>query len=236
MDNQQTTHRLERAKKLSRQDVQERVSLSSVENSLIEFGVAIGMKAEASVLEEVIASARTAGVSRDMLSDTVLHLGAYVGLSGVTPAAHVLDSYWPDESDADANEDLDHAARYERGIAKYGELNASALDNIRAAFGDIAGHLIDATFSSFYDTFGASKLPVTTKQMITVGTLAGAGNAAPQLQFHVGAALNVGVTQAQIIDILLLVQAHAGMPAAYNGLIATKAAIEAGTTASPGYR
>lgn len=48
------------------------------------------------------------------------------------------------------------------------------------------------------------------------------GNAAPQLKVHIEAGLNVGLTQAEIVEILMQMAVYAGFPAALNGLFAAK--------------
>ena len=107
---------------------------------------------------------------------------------------------------------------------------------IRAAFGDIAGDLIDLTFRAFGDVYARSEQPFPLRQLATVSALAVMGTAAPQLRFHIGAAFNVGLTQEQVVEAIAWVQFYAGMPAAYNALIELKEALAAGPASPPGYR
>ena len=53
------------------------------------------------------------------------------------------------------------------------------------------------------------------------------GTAAPQLKVHVGAGLNVGLSEAEIVEILMQVAVYAGFPAALNGLFAAREVFEA---------
>jgi 4-carboxymuconolactone decarboxylase len=48
------------------------------------------------------------------------------------------------------------------------------------------------------------------------------GNAAPQLKVHIQAALNVGVTRDEVIEIIMQMAVYAGFPAALNGLFAAR--------------
>lgn len=48
------------------------------------------------------------------------------------------------------------------------------------------------------------------------------GNAAPQLKVHIGAALHVGLTQDEIVEVIIQMAVYAGFPAALNGLFAAK--------------
>ena len=48
------------------------------------------------------------------------------------------------------------------------------------------------------------------------------GNAAPQLKVHLQAALNVGVTREEIVEVIMQMAVYAGFPAALNGLAAAR--------------
>jgi 4-carboxymuconolactone decarboxylase len=127
------------------------------------------------------------------------------------------------------------AERYHHGVSVYAQLNDRALETIEAAFGTIAGQLIRSTFMSFGDVFASSGQPLRLRQLATVSALAVLGTAAPQLRFHFGAALRVGVSTAQLVETIAWVQFLAGMPAAYNALTELKQALAAGADAPPGY-
>ncbi|MEY4563839.1 MAG: hypothetical protein RLZZ618_3116 [Pseudomonadota bacterium] len=48
------------------------------------------------------------------------------------------------------------------------------------------------------------------------------GNAVPQLKVHLRAALSVGVTRDEIVEVLMQMSVYAGFPAALNGLAAAR--------------
>jgi 4-carboxymuconolactone decarboxylase len=52
--------------------------------------------------------------------------------------------------------------------------------------------------------------------------LATLGNAKPQLSYHINAALNIGITEQEIIDIMTHISGYAGFPAALNGVATAK--------------
>lgn len=52
------------------------------------------------------------------------------------------------------------------------------------------------------------------------------GTAPSQLEFHIRAALNVGVTKEEIVEILLQMAVYAGVPACMNGVAAARRALE----------
>ena len=60
------------------------------------------------------------------------------------------------------------------------------------------------------------------RPVATIAALAAMGNAAPQLKVHIEAGLNVGLSRAEITEILMQMAVYAGFPAALNGLFAAK--------------
>ena len=133
-------------------------------------------------------------------------------------------------------QDRSAVARHERGIADYRRLNPDALDNINAAFGELAGEVIEGTFRAFGDVYAQSGQALSIRQLATISALAVLGSAAPQLRFHIGAGMNVGLTREEIVEIVGWVQFLAGAPAAYNALSELKASFAAGASAPPGYQ
>jgi 4-carboxymuconolactone decarboxylase len=61
-----------------------------------------------------------------------------------------------------------------------------------------------------------------------VAALTAMGNAAPQLKVHLQAALNVGVTREEIVEVLVQMAVYAGFPAALNGRAAAREVFAAG--------
>jgi 4-carboxymuconolactone decarboxylase len=56
------------------------------------------------------------------------------------------------------------------------------------------------------------------REIAAIAALTALGNAEPQLKWHIGAALNIGVTPAQIVDIMYVSTVYHGFPAALNGI------------------
>ena len=63
--------------------------------------------------------------------------------------------------------------------------------------------------------------------MLTVAMLPAMGAAPGQLDFHMRAAMNTGVTREEIVEIVLQVSVYAGVPASMNAITAAKKAFEA---------
>ncbi|MFQ2659922.1 carboxymuconolactone decarboxylase family protein [Aeromonas caviae] len=80
---------------------------------------------------------------------------------------------------------------------------------------------------AFADVLARPGIDLCTREMLTVATLMGMGTAPGQLEFHIRAALNVGVSRETIIEILLQVAVYAGVPACMNGISAARSAFAA---------
>ena len=59
-------------------------------------------------------------------------------------------------------------------------------------------------------------------EIAVVAALTALGNATPQLKVHIEGALNVGVSQEEIVEVIMQMAVYAGFPAALNGLFAAK--------------
>ncbi|MGZ2359092.1 carboxymuconolactone decarboxylase family protein [Streptomyces sp. 372A] len=117
--------------------------------------------------------------------------------------------------------------RYERGYAALSEVANGAQDAVIDGLADIAPHMgryiVEFGFGDIYTRPGLTRRQ---RQLSTVAALAAMGNAAPQLRFHIGGALNVGCTREEIVEVLIHVTVYAGFPAALNGLTAAREVFE----------
>ncbi|AHY11333.1 MULTISPECIES: carboxymuconolactone decarboxylase family protein [Citrobacter] len=84
---------------------------------------------------------------------------------------------------------------------------------------DFARYLLEFPFGDIYSRPG---LDLRSREIATVAALTALGNAAPQLKVHIGAALHVGLTQNEIVEVIMQMAVYAGFPAALNGLFAAK--------------
>jgi len=113
--------------------------------------------------------------------------------------------------------------RYERGLRRLQQVDAEQVGRIIAGLRDIApdfaNYLIEFPFGDIYSRPG---LDLKTRQIATVAALTALGTAGPQLRVHIHGALNVGCTQAEIVEVIMQMAVYAGFPAALNGLAAAK--------------
>jgi len=115
--------------------------------------------------------------------------------------------------------------RFKKGYERLNEIRDGGADKVLEGLGniapDMANYVLEFIFS---DLYGRGNLDLKTKQMITITALAVIGNAKPQLIYHIENGLNLGLTQAEIIDIMTHLSGYAGFPAALNGIAAAREA------------
>ncbi len=113
--------------------------------------------------------------------------------------------------------------RLSRGLAKLKEIDGEAGERVVASLADIAPdfarYLIEFPFGDIYSRPG---LDLRSREIAVVAALTAMGNAAPQLKVHLRAALNVGVTRQEIVEVIMQMAVYAGFPAALNGLMAAR--------------
>lgn len=77
---------------------------------------------------------------------------------------------------------------------------------------------------AFTDVVSRPGMDLKTREMLTVAALTAMATAPGQLEFHIRAAINVGVTREEIAEIILQMAVYAGVPACMNGVAAAKQA------------
>ncbi|WP_336241028.1 carboxymuconolactone decarboxylase family protein [Citrobacter werkmanii] len=100
-----------------------------------------------------------------------------------------------------------------------GKGDDAVVESLQDIAPDFARYLLEFPFGDIYSRPG---LDLRIREIATVAALTALGNAAPQLKVHIGAALHVGLTQDEIVEVIMQMAVYAGFPAALNGLFAAK--------------
>lgn len=95
----------------------------------------------------------------------------------------------------------------------------AVIESLQDITPDFAQYLIEFPFGDIYSRPG---LDLRSREIATVAALTALGNATPQLKVHIGAALHVGLTQDEIVEVIMQMAVYAGFPAALNGVFAAK--------------
>lgn len=96
-----------------------------------------------------------------------------------------------------------------------GDAGVDVVEGLRQTFPDFAAYVVEFPFGDIYARPG---IGLRERELATVAALCALGNAAPQLRVHLHAALHVGCTPAEIVEIVMQMAVYAGFPAALNGL------------------
>jgi 4-carboxymuconolactone decarboxylase len=113
--------------------------------------------------------------------------------------------------------------RFERGWEKLKEIDGEAGEQVVERLKDIAPDLARYTIEfPFGDIYCRPGLDLKSREIATVAALTALGNATPQLKVHIHAAVNVGCTREEIVEVIMQMAVYAGFPAALSGMFAAK--------------
>ena len=118
---------------------------------------------------------------------------------------------------------MNDATRYERGLTKlreiYGEQARVFLISLEAIAPDLGKYIVEFAFGDIHCRPG---LNLKSREIATIAALTALGTAAPQLRAHIHAALNVGCSEQEVVEIIMQMALYAGFPAALNGVQAAR--------------
>ncbi|MEV4758883.1 carboxymuconolactone decarboxylase family protein [Micromonospora sp. NPDC049559] len=112
---------------------------------------------------------------------------------------------------------------FERGMRILSRIDGESGRRVVDSLADVSpelGHQIVAwAFGEMYQRPG---LAPRDRQLVTLGMLTALGGCEPQLEVHVNASLNVGLTPEQIVEALLHAAVYCGIPRAINATMVAK--------------
>ncbi|CAM3503007.1 carboxymuconolactone decarboxylase family protein [Paracidovorax anthurii] len=124
--------------------------------------------------------------------------------------------------------------RYERGARTLAQVDGPAglavVEQLAQSFPAFARLLVEFPFG---DIYARPALALRERELATVAALCAMGHALPQLRVHVHAALHVGCTPAEIVEVVMQMAVYAGFPAALNGLAVVREVFAASGIALP---
>lgn len=113
--------------------------------------------------------------------------------------------------------------RYQAGLQQLAQIDGEAGEKVLAALADVAPDLARYTIEfPFGDIYRRPGLDLKSRELATVAALTALGNAQPQLAVHLHAALNVGCSQAELVEVIIQMAVYAGFPAALNGMFTAR--------------
>lgn len=117
-------------------------------------------------------------------------------------------------------------SRYEKGKEVLEGIQERSVEEIFKDLEDIAPDLgrfvIEFPYSEIYTR---PEVDLKTRELCTVAALTVLGTV-PQLKDHINAALNVGNSETEVVEIIMQMSAYCGFPKAINGIVAAKEVFE----------
>ncbi len=112
--------------------------------------------------------------------------------------------------------------RYEKGKKTIEDIQDRSVEEIFKDLDDIAPDLsrfvIEFPYSEIYTR---EELDLKTREICTVSALTVLGTI-PQLKDHINAALNVGNSPTEIVEVIMQMSAYCGFPKSINAMVAAK--------------
>ncbi|MFF2617333.1 carboxymuconolactone decarboxylase family protein [Kitasatospora sp. NPDC058046] len=113
--------------------------------------------------------------------------------------------------------------RFAHGLEVLERIDGEVGRRVVDALGDVSpelGHQVVAW--GFGEIYSRPGLPPRDRQLVTLGMLTALGGCEPQLEVHVNASLNVGLTPQEIVEALLHSAGYCGFPKALNATFVAK--------------
>ncbi|MEU5242427.1 carboxymuconolactone decarboxylase family protein [Streptomyces lydicus] len=113
--------------------------------------------------------------------------------------------------------------RYAYGMKVLEQVDGEAGQRIVDSLADTSpelGHQVVAW--AFGDMYARPELPPRDRQLVTLGVLTALGGCEIELDVHLNAALNVGLTPTEITEALLHAAVYCGMPRSINATLIAK--------------
>lgn len=109
----------------------------------------------------------------------------------------------------------------------YGRSILDAVDGesghrVMEALADVSPVLGEQVLIGFGEVYARPQLSPRDRQLVTLGMLTALGGCEPQLEVHVNASLNVGLTPQEIVEALLHSSVYCGFPRALNATFTAK--------------
>jgi 4-carboxymuconolactone decarboxylase len=113
--------------------------------------------------------------------------------------------------------------RFQRGWQRLMEVDAEGgervIDSLKDIAPDLGRYVVEFAFGEIYQR---PVLDLRQRQLITISALTTLGGAEPQLEVHVNAGLNVGLTAREIVEAILHCIPYTGFPRVLNAIFVAK--------------
>jgi 4-carboxymuconolactone decarboxylase len=117
--------------------------------------------------------------------------------------------------------------RFRRGWERLMEVDSEGgervIENLRDVAPDLGRYVVEFAYGEIYQR---PVLDLRQRQLVTISALTTLGGAEAQLEFHVNAGLNVGLTAREVIEAILHCIPYVGFPRVLNAVLVAKRVFE----------
>jgi 4-carboxymuconolactone decarboxylase len=119
--------------------------------------------------------------------------------------------------------DTKQSDRFRRGWERLMEVDAEGgervIENLEGVAPDLGRYVVEFAFGEIYQR---PVLDLRQRQLVTISALTTLGGAEPQLEVHINAGLNVGLTAREVVEAILHCIPYVGFPRVLNATFVAK--------------
>ncbi|QFU91756.1 carboxymuconolactone decarboxylase family protein [Amycolatopsis sp. YIM 10] len=209
-------------------DIYTRPGLDAQQRQLVTIGALAAQGDTRPQLDFHLDAALRVGVHPVEIMEAIVHLAPFTGFPRVLNAVTVAREVFTERGITfEPPVQTDQRDRYERGEEKLVEIDGQhgldVIESLRDIAPDLGRYIVEFAFG---DIYYRPWLSPRRRQLVTVGALTAFGDTAGPLRVHLGAALNVGLSRAQVIEALIHIVSYAGFPRVLNAITAAREVFE----------
>jgi len=205
-------------------DVMSRKELDLPTRQLCTVAALTGMGNAIPQLKYHIHGALNAGCTPAAVVEVILVCTVFAGFPFAGNALTLTKEIFDERGIMFSPEDLSPTDdRYKKGMVALEEISGGVGRQVTHKLMEISPDLARFVIEfSYGDILSRPIIDNRTKELAIISLLTALGTAKPQLKVHISAALNVGVTEVEIIEAIQQMAIYAGFPAALNGVFSAK--------------
>jgi 4-carboxymuconolactone decarboxylase len=121
----------------------------------------------------------------------------------------------------------EQSERYQRGWQRLIEVDAEGgervIESLKGVAPDLGRYVVEFAYGEIYQR---PVLDLRQRQLVTISALTTLGGAEPQLEVHINAGLNVGLTAREVVEAILHCIPYTGFPRVLNAILVAKRVFE----------
>ncbi|WP_196590054.1 carboxymuconolactone decarboxylase family protein [Pectinatus frisingensis] len=173
-----------------------------------------------------INGALNVGCTINEIKEIILQISAYAGFPASINAIDELKNVLKERENQGIKDCIGEkptnrvlpTERYDAGLKELSQLDSHQAELLNETYKDISPDLVKFIICGQADIMARDNLSKRLRELSTISALTALGTAAPQLNFHINAGINVGATVDEIKEIMLLISVYSGFPKAINGI------------------